>query len=66
VELECLEVTEARKTLGVKTAPTGDNTSQFENMLKASQKWVAQIKESYLRQIDAWLELRYTIWNTME
>jgi hypothetical protein len=27
VELERLEVTEARKTLGVKTAPTGDNNA---------------------------------------
>jgi hypothetical protein len=41
VELERLEVTEARKTLGVKTSPTGDNTAQFEHMLKASQKWAA-------------------------
>jgi hypothetical protein len=29
VELERLEVTEARKTLGVKTAVRGDNTAQF-------------------------------------
>jgi hypothetical protein len=46
VELERLEVTEARKKLGVKTAPTEDNTSQFEHMLEASQKWAAQIKAS--------------------
>jgi hypothetical protein len=55
VELERLEVTEARKTLGVKTAPTGDNTVQFEHMLEASHKWAAQIKASNLRQMDAWL-----------
>jgi hypothetical protein len=53
VELEHLEVTEARKTLVVKTAPTGDNTAQFENMLEASQKRAAQIKASNLRQMDA-------------
>jgi hypothetical protein len=41
VELERLEVTEAQKTLGVKTAPTGDNMDQFEHMLEASQKWAA-------------------------
>jgi hypothetical protein len=29
VELEWLEMVEARKTLGIKTSPTGDNTSQF-------------------------------------
>jgi hypothetical protein len=66
VELERLEVTEARKTLGVKTAPTGDNTARFEHMLEASQKWAAQIKASNLRQMDAWLELWSTIWKTLE
>jgi hypothetical protein len=66
VELERLEVTEARKTLGVKTAPTGDNTAQFEHMLEASQKWAAQIKASNLRQMDAWLAPRSTIWKTLE
>jgi hypothetical protein len=52
MELERLEVTEARKTLGVKTAPKGDNTAQFEHMLESSQKWAAQIKASSLRQMD--------------
>jgi hypothetical protein len=66
VELERLEVTEARKSLGVKTAPTGDNTAQFEHMLEASHKWAAQIKSSSLRQIDAWLALQSTIWKTLE
>jgi hypothetical protein len=66
VELERLEVTEARKTLGVKTAPTGDNTAQFEHMLEASQKWAAQIKASNLRQMDVWLVLRSNIWKTLE
>jgi hypothetical protein len=66
VELERLEATEARKTLGVKTAPTGDNTSQFEHTLEASHKWAAQIKASNLRQMDDWLALRSTIWKTLE
>jgi hypothetical protein len=65
VELERLELTEARKTLGVKTAPTGDNNAQFEHMLEASQKLAAQIKASNLRQMDVWLALQYTIWKTM-
>jgi hypothetical protein len=59
-------VIEARKTLGFKTAPTGDNTAQFDHMLQKSQKWAAQINESNLRQMDAWLALRSTIWKTME
>jgi hypothetical protein len=66
VELERLEVTEAQKTLGVKTSPTGDNMAQFEHMLDASQKWAAQIKAINLRQMDYWLVLRSTIWNTLE
>jgi hypothetical protein len=66
VELEHLEMTEARKTLGVKTARTGDNASQFEHLLEASQKWAAHIKASNLRQMDAWLALRSTIWKTLE
>jgi hypothetical protein len=61
VELERLEVTEARKTLVVNTAPTGENTAQFEHMLEASQKWAAQIQTSTLRQMDAWLAIRSTI-----
>jgi hypothetical protein len=36
VELEHLEVTEAQKTLGFKTEPTGDNMAQFEHMLEGS------------------------------
>jgi hypothetical protein len=66
VELECLEVTEARRTLGVKTAPAGDNTTQFEYMLEASQKWAAQIKAHNMRPMDAWLALRPTILKTLE
>jgi hypothetical protein len=66
VEFELLEVTEARKTLGVKTAPTGNNTAQFEHILEASQKWAAQIRASNLRQMDDWLALRSTIWKTLE
>jgi hypothetical protein len=66
VELERLEVTEAWKTLGVKTSPAGDNMAHFEHMLEASQKWAAQIKASNLRQMDAFFELHYTIWKTLE
>jgi hypothetical protein len=66
VELERLEVPEDRTTLGVKTAPKGDNAAQFEHMLEASQKWAAQIKASNLTQMDAWLALRSTIWKTLE
>jgi hypothetical protein len=35
-------------------------------MLEASQKWAAQIKASNLRQMDACLALRSTIWKTLE
>jgi hypothetical protein len=35
-------------------------------MLEASHKWAAQIKASNLRQMDAWLALRSTIWKTLE
>jgi hypothetical protein len=35
-------------------------------MLEASQKWASQIKASNLRQMDAWLALRSTIWKTLE
>jgi hypothetical protein len=66
VELDHLEVTEARKTLGVKTSPTAENTAHFEHMLEVSQKWSAQIRASSLRQMDAWLALRSTIWKTLE
>jgi hypothetical protein len=66
VELERLEVTEARKTLGFETAPTGDNTAQFEHILEASNKWAAQIKASNLRQMDALLALRSTICKTLD
>jgi hypothetical protein len=64
VEIECLEATEARKTLEFKTAPTGDNTVQFEHMLEASQKWAAHIKAGNPSQMDDWLALRSTIWKT--
>jgi hypothetical protein len=66
VELERLLVTEARKTLGVKKPPIGENTVQIKHMLEVSHKWAAQIKASNLRQIDAWLALHYTIWKTLE
>jgi hypothetical protein len=66
VELEHLEVIEAWKTLAVKTSPTGDTNAQFDYMLEASHTWAAHIKASNLRQIDACLALRSTIWKTLE
>jgi hypothetical protein len=66
VALERLEVTEARKTLVVKTALKGDNTDQFEHMLEVSQKWAAHIKARNPRQMDVWLALGSVIWNTLE
>jgi hypothetical protein len=66
VELERLEVTEAQKTLGVKTASTGDNTAQFKHILEVLHKWAAHIKASNLRQIDAWMAVRSVIWNTLD
>jgi hypothetical protein len=45
VELERLEVAEARNTLGVNTAPTRDTTAHFEHMMEASHKWAALIKQ---------------------
>jgi hypothetical protein len=61
VELERLEVTEARKTLGVKTAPAGDNTVQCEHMLEESQKTASNLRHMY-----AWLALHSTVWKTLE
>jgi hypothetical protein len=34
--------------------------------LEASQKWAAQIKARNMRQMDAWLALRSTIWKTLD
>jgi hypothetical protein len=53
VVLDWLEVNEARKTLGVTTAPDGNITTEYELPLRESHKWASQVKSGNLRKMDA-------------
>jgi hypothetical protein len=66
VVLDLLEVSEARKTLGVMMVPNCNSTAEYERLLGESQKWASQVKAGNLQNIDAWLALRSTISKTLE
>jgi hypothetical protein len=52
--LERLEVHEAKKSLGIMTAPDGNWKAQRNRMQEQARTWAEHIKAGYLRRVDAW------------
>ena len=66
VPLERVEVTEARKSLGVMISRDCSWTAKASRLLQASILWQAHIKAGHLSYSDAWYALVHTIMKTVE
>jgi hypothetical protein len=64
--LNQLELWEAERTLGVRLAPDGNMTIQYEWMLQTARKWADTIRSGHLPRHLTWLAWRSTILKTME
>jgi hypothetical protein len=64
--LQQLEPWEAERTLGVRLAPDGNMTIQYEWMLQTAHKWADTIRAGHLPRHLTWLAWRSTILKTME
>jgi hypothetical protein len=63
--LERLSVSEARKTLGVKLAPDGNEQEQFKKLLAVAKTWKEQIRSGHLPRQLAWESMTTTILRTL-
>ena len=66
VPLERVEVTEARKSLGVMISGDCSSTAEASRLLQASILWQAYIKAGHLSHSDAWYALVHTIMTAVE
>ena len=57
--------TQARETLGVMQAPSGDETPELEYLEKKLKKWITKIRASPLKQKDVTRALQMTIMRTL-
>jgi hypothetical protein len=61
-----LEPWHAERTLGVRLAPDGNMTAQFQWMLDTSKAWAEKIRAGHLPRHLTWLAWRTTIQKTLE
>jgi hypothetical protein len=66
VPLERVEVSEARKSLGLMIAGDGNWDAEVAFLLKASVEWKANLQAGHLSRADAWYALTHTINRTVE
>jgi len=59
--VERLPVSEARRTLGVRLAPDGNNKAEFEYLQEQSHKWQDQVRASHLPRHLAWQVLTLSL-----
>lgn len=64
--LERLPVTEARRTLGVRLAPDGNNNAEFKFLRAEARKWADGIRTGHLPRHLAWQSLQTTILRKLE
>jgi hypothetical protein len=60
--LEQVNVTEARRTLGVRLAPDGNDTEQAKFMLGVIRQWTEGLRTNNLPKSYAWQSYRTTLW----
>jgi hypothetical protein len=63
--LERLSVSDARRTLGVKLAPGGNDQAQFHKLLDAANTWKEQIRTGHFPRKLAWESMTTTILRTL-
>ena len=66
VTIDRVDPSEARKTLGVWTAPTGSMDAELEYLKTKVQSWVEKIRVRHLPHHLVWLSLRTGILKTLE
>ena len=65
-EIERLDVTEARTTLGVNQCPSGCMESQKQRMIKITTQWAAQMKAGIIKKHEMWISVTMMLWKTLE
>ncbi len=60
-QLERLEPSEARRTLGVRLAPDGNNRAEFEHLQEISAQWADRIRTGFLPRHLVWTALTSTV-----
>jgi len=60
-----LEVTEARRTLGVRLAPDGNSTAEFQYLKTTADEWKQKMEKARLTHTDAMFSLRSSIMRKM-
>jgi hypothetical protein len=66
VDLDRLEVYEARETLGVFIAMDGTQEKQTEALCEKSQRWADRIRSGRLTRPEAWFSLTFCMMKTLE
>jgi hypothetical protein len=64
--LQCLEPSQAERTLGVRLAPDGNMETQFEYMLETARSWSTRLKAGHLPRHLTWKAWMSTITKTLE
>ena len=66
VELERLEVQEARETLGVFIAMDGNQTAQTQALWEKATIWADKVRTGKFSQAEAWFSLQYCVMKSLE
>jgi hypothetical protein len=64
--LQCLEPSHAECTLGIRLAPDGNMTSQYEYMLETARSWASRLRIGHLPRHLTWKAWLTTISKTLE
>jgi hypothetical protein len=62
IPIERLEVTDARRTLGVRLAPDGNNEAEYIHLKQECDTWAARIRTGMVPKQYAWQAFSSTIW----
>jgi hypothetical protein len=63
IQIERLEVNEARRTLGVRIAPDGNNQAEFLHLRNECNQWADRIRCGMVPRKYAWQAFSSTIWS---
>ena len=66
VEIDRLDVNEARTTLGVNQCPSGNMESQKQRMIAVTKTWAAQMKAGIIKKHEMWISVTMMLWKTLE
>jgi hypothetical protein len=66
VELERLEVDDARETLGVFIAMDGNQKAQTQALYEKATKWADQVRTGQFSHAEAWFSLQFCVMKSLE